>query len=79
MDRAQAEAIVRRDLSTVIAAAWALMPVQPPAETYEEMYRQMFDSCVEGILDGTIRLTDDGRLTITPLGSARFGPQPQSN
>ena len=78
MTRAEAEAIVKRDLPTCIEAVLALAPFDPGAQLRQLMYDQMYETAISGILDGTIRLVV-GRLVFTQIGSARVGPNPKAN
>ena len=79
MSRAEAEKIVRRDLQGLILAGWASFPVAPPPELLERQYDVMFESCVQAILDGTMRLNSEGRLTIKSAGSRGNMPNPRDN
>ena len=77
MDRTEAEKIVARDLPGVVLPALAGLPDEFAAKTYDAMAARF----IEGIMDGTVSLTPEGRLSARVGGSAAFGniPNPRKN
>lgn len=77
MSREEAEQIVSRGLTTALIATLAHLPA-PAADAFRSQIPKvaegMHAGVVEGILDGTVRLSPDRRLTFTSLGSASSYP-----
>lgn len=63
MDRTDAEKVVARDLPGVIAQMLKGLPFKPPDGLVKQIYDAASQGLVADILDGTIPLTADGRLT----------------
>jgi hypothetical protein len=63
VDRKEAENIVRRDLPEVIKEILKKLPFKPPKGLAKQIYDTAFEAMVADVLDGTIALTPDGRLT----------------
>jgi hypothetical protein len=63
VDRKEAENIVRRDLPGVIKEILKRLPFKPPKGLAEQIYDTAFDAMVADVLDGSIAVTPDGRLT----------------
>ena len=63
MDHNEAEQIVSRDLPGVIAKKLKGLPFKAPDGLAKQIYDSAAPSMVADVLDGTIPLTPDGRLT----------------
>ncbi|HEX9476914.1 MAG TPA: hypothetical protein VGA41_09670 [Candidatus Dormibacteraeota bacterium] len=63
MDREAAEKIVRRDLPGVIKEMLKRLPFKAPDGLARQVYETSFEGMVAALLDGTIPLASDGRLT----------------
>jgi len=63
VDRKQAEKVVRRDLPGVIWAMLKGLPFRPPRELEQQIYDSSFEAIVTCLVDGSIPLGPDGRLT----------------
>jgi hypothetical protein len=63
VDREQAEKIVRRDLPRVIKEMLKGIPIRPPDGLAQQIYDASHEAMVAGLVDGTILLGPDGRLT----------------
>jgi hypothetical protein len=61
VDRQEAEKIVRRDLPGVISQM--LKPIRPPHGLVQQIYDSSFEAIVADLIDGSIPLGPDGRLT----------------
>lgn len=75
MDRSEAEEIVRRDLPGIIVVMLSVMPTAPPQGMAQHIFDSSFEGIVGAILDGTVVLTPEGRLTVRLGGKAGFFPQ----
>jgi hypothetical protein len=69
LDRKQAEKIVRRDLPGVIKKMLKGLPFRPPDGLAQQIYDTTFEAMVADLLDGTIMLGPEGRLTAQSLES----------
>jgi hypothetical protein len=63
MDRNEAEKIVSRDLPGVIAKMLKGLPFKPPDGLAKQIYDSAAPTMVADVLDGTIPLTPEGRLS----------------
>jgi hypothetical protein len=63
VDRQTAEKIVARDLPGVIAKMLKGLPFKPPDGLAKQIYASAAPALVADVLDGSIQLTPDGRLT----------------
>jgi hypothetical protein len=63
VDRNEAEKIVSRDLPGVIAKMLKGLPFKAPDGLAKQIYDSAAPTMVADVVDGTIPLTPDGRLT----------------
>lgn len=63
MDRTEAEKIVGRDLPGVIAKILKGLPFKAPDGLAKQIYESVAPTMVADVLDGTIPLSPEGRLT----------------
>jgi hypothetical protein len=63
VDREEAEEIVRRDLPKVIKEMLKGLPGKSPAGLTLQIYESSFEAIVANLVDGTIPLGPDRRLT----------------
>ena len=63
MDRKEAEKVVRRDLPTVIKEMLHGIPGRPPDGLANQIYDTIFEPMISNLMDGTVPLGPDGRLT----------------
>ena len=70
MDRKQAEKVVGRDFPGVIAQMLKSLPFKPPDGLAKQIYDSTAQGMVADLLDGTIPLTTDGRLTFEAVQAA---------
>jgi hypothetical protein len=63
VNREHAEKIVRRDLPGVINEMLKGLPIRPPDGLAQQIYDSSHEAMVADLLDGTIPLGPDGRLT----------------
>jgi hypothetical protein len=69
MDRQEAEKIVSRDLPGIIAKLKGL-PFKPPAGLAKQIYDSAAPTMVADLLDGTMQLTPEVRLTFELVQAA---------
>jgi hypothetical protein len=70
VDRKQAEKIVRRDLPRVINEMLKGLPFGPPHALVQQIYDTSFEAMVANLVDGTVQLGPEGRLTAQLLESS---------
>jgi hypothetical protein len=70
VEREQAEKIVRRDLPGVISEMLKSLPFGPPHELVQQIYDTGFEAMVATLVDGTVHLGPEGRLTAQLLESS---------
>ena len=63
MDRAEAERIVRRDLPGVIKEMLKGLPMGASRDLVNQIYETSFEAMVQNLVDGTLPLGPDRRLT----------------
>jgi hypothetical protein len=63
VDRKEAEKIARRDLPKVIKEMLKGLPGKPPDGLVQQIYESSFEAMVANLVDGTITLGPEGRLT----------------
>jgi hypothetical protein len=76
VDRAEAERIVRRDLPGVIKEMLKGLPMGASRGLVEQIYRTTFEAMVQNLVDGTLPLGPDRRLTsqlAASTGTLSFG------
>jgi hypothetical protein len=69
MDRKEAERIVGRDLPGVIKKMLKGLPIKAPAGLDRQIYDSSFEGLVADLVDGSLQLGRDGRLTSQLLES----------
>ena len=69
MDRKDAQRIVARDLPGVIAKMLKGLPFKAPDGLTKQIYDSAAEAMVADVLDGTIPLTPEGRLTFEAVQS----------
>jgi hypothetical protein len=73
INRTEAESAAREGLEQIfIATGW------PPA-VWAPMFEEMVKTISASIMDGTIKLDENGRMSTKFLGGTSTGPDPRKN